>query len=209
MMGGVGTNTAYEYAQKLARMNIVADVLVCAGKNKSLREKVEQIEPLLKGVKIHALDFVQDIHELMFLASFLITKGGGMTLFDAIAAKVPLLCHSIGYQLSWDKRNIDFIVDNKMGLAITEMGDFEKMVHRLIDNNEERLRYKRNMQKYHPINFHSRIKEIVKSLHVRMKKDRHDPMGRSDLVAGDYKTYVCTEVSWFDGMRNRFKTLFS
>lgn len=209
MMGGVGTNTAYEYAQKLSCMNIAADVLVCAGKNKELRKKIQQLDPVSSSMKIQALDFVQEIHELMFLAHFLITKGGGMTLYQAIASKTPLLCHSIGSQLSWDKSNIDFIVDNKMGLAITDMNDFEDILHSLLNSSENRMRYKRNMQKYHPINFHNRVKEIVKSLHIKMDRFRQNPVNQNELVVGEYKTYVCTEVSWFSGMRDRLKSFFS
>lgn len=161
MMGGIGTSTALTYAKALAKMPLRAHVIVCAGKNEELKQQVEALSLTSPEMKIQALGFTQEIPELMTLSDVLITKGGGVSLYEAIACKLPLLCHKIGVQVPWEASNIDFIVNSEFGFAITDMNQLEELVTKMTTDPKLSAEFKKNMSKHHPIKFYTEVRELV------------------------------------------------
>ncbi|MBD2872892.1 MGDG synthase family glycosyltransferase [Paenibacillus arenilitoris] len=67
--------------------------LVC-GHNDQMKQQVEhRFRQLYGGSRLHVFGFVEQIHELMALSGCLITKPGGVTLSEAIAAGLPIFVY--------------------------------------------------------------------------------------------------------------------
>ncbi len=217
MMGGVGTSTAHTYAQKIAQFPLAANVLVCAGNNEMLRKKINKIKPVSKNMRLQALSFVHEIDELMFLADLLITKGGGMTMYQAIASKTPVLCHAIGEQLPWEKENIHFITEHQLGYCLTKISELDEILQELLRNPAKRLICKKNMEKYHPIQFHEKIKVLVADLMHTMDKEKSKnrytlrSSKEPSMIAGipENSFFVQQETFWLKDIQYRFKRFFS
>lgn len=217
MMGGVGTSTAYTYAQKIAQFPLATNVLVCAGNNEMLRKKINKIKPVSKNMRLQALSFVHEIDELMFLADLLITKGGGMTMYQAIASKTPVLCHAIGEQLPWEKENIHFITEHHLGYCLTKISELDELLQELLRNPAKRLACKKNMEQYHPIQFHTKIKQLVIDLMNTMAEEKEKKRyvlksnTERSMRAGVLHDalFVQQEVSWLQDIQYRLKRLFS
>lgn len=85
----------------LATERAVQGVIV-AGRDRSLRAALEQLVP--RGA-LRVFGWVDDVRTLMAAADLLVTKAGGMTLAEAIAAGLPLLCYgSLPGQERWNER---------------------------------------------------------------------------------------------------------
>ncbi|CAM4094154.1 glycosyltransferase [Paenibacillus alkaliterrae] len=67
--------------------------LVC-GHNRLLKDSIsEQFQHHTGAARLHVYGFVEQIHELMALSDCLITKPGGVTLSEAIAAELPIFTY--------------------------------------------------------------------------------------------------------------------
>src|SRR4030095_10370088 len=67
--------------------------LVC-GRNHLLKDTTEkQFQAHHGASRLHVYGFIEPIHELMALADCLITKPGGVTLSEAIAAGLPIFIY--------------------------------------------------------------------------------------------------------------------
>jgi processive 1,2-diacylglycerol beta-glucosyltransferase len=62
--------------------------LVVTGRDETLRAR---LETLARGTSLRLLGYVPDVRRLMAAADLLITKAGGMTLAEAMAAELPML----------------------------------------------------------------------------------------------------------------------
>jgi processive 1,2-diacylglycerol beta-glucosyltransferase len=62
--------------------------IVVAGRDESLRARLER---LAGGSAVRVLGYASDVRRLMAAADLLVTKAGGMTLAEALAADLPML----------------------------------------------------------------------------------------------------------------------
>ncbi|MFD0589533.1 glycosyltransferase [Paenibacillus sp. GCM10027627] len=81
-----------QICKRLLQESPVQIVLVC-GRNRQLKESIlnrfASADLTSVSSRLHPFGFVEEIHELMSLADCLITKPGGITLAEAIAAELP------------------------------------------------------------------------------------------------------------------------
>ncbi len=89
MGGGWGAAGQDELVQSLFEFAPV-NVLAVAGRNEKMRAKVAALKPPA-GVKVQALGFVNNVHELMAASDLCVTKAGGLTTAECMALGLPML----------------------------------------------------------------------------------------------------------------------
>ncbi|MFC3746846.1 glycosyltransferase [Paenibacillus sp. GCM10012306] len=67
------------------------DVIVVCGNNHKLRTATDDL--FQKNNRVHVLGYTDKMHEWMSIASYLLTKAGGITLTEAIAQSLPVLVY--------------------------------------------------------------------------------------------------------------------
>jgi len=87
---GMAPARAAELCQSLARRLGVRIVAAC-GRNRALRRFLE--EQLQDNSQVTVLGYVERIHEWMAISSCIVTKPGGLTLSEAIAARLPIFLY--------------------------------------------------------------------------------------------------------------------
>lgn len=92
MGGGLGLGGVESSLQELEKITQPLQILVVAGYNAKLKEKVEAMAEHSRHY-IEAWGFSPCVHELMSAATLLITKPGALTLTEAMAMELPLLLH--------------------------------------------------------------------------------------------------------------------
>lgn len=85
--------------------------LVVAGRDEAL---VADLRRLTAGTRVRVLGYVRDVRLLMGAADLLVTKAGGMTLAEAMAAELPCLLY--GSLPGHERRNEQFAA--RAGLAL-------------------------------------------------------------------------------------------
>lgn len=111
MGGGLGllpkNEAFYEALNTLKNVKTTVITGSNASLYKALHGRYENIE---------VLGFVEDVPKYMGEADLLVTKPGGITVFEAIASELPLLVFRPF--LGQEKRNSELILENKMGAVL-------------------------------------------------------------------------------------------
>ncbi|HWQ61405.1 MAG TPA: glycosyltransferase [Negativicutes bacterium] len=90
MGGGLGLGAIEQAILDLAAVGRRLSVTVVAGGNETLRQRIKAVAAYSPH-NIEVLGFTDSIHELMTVATLLITKPGALTCSEALATVTPLL----------------------------------------------------------------------------------------------------------------------
>lgn len=126
MGGGLGLIPSSEnFLQKLSARRDVK-VTVITGKNEKLRRSLEKKFP-----RVEVIGYTDEVNRYMQRADLIVTKAGGITTFEAIAAKTPL--YIIKPFLEQEFGNAKYIEDHNIGrvlwdTAADEAADILKLI---------------------------------------------------------------------------------
>lgn len=163
MMGGVGSEAAYEYAKKIGSMNLGAHLIVIAGRNNKLKKELQQLK-LHPSNSLTAFGFTDRVSDLMAVSDVIITKPGPGTINEAIAMKLPILIDNTDISLFWERANVDMVMKYGIGQRIREFNQ----VNTLLTTYLKDVQAKESLSQSYiatPTNqFHLRIRSIIKEL---------------------------------------------
>ncbi|QPC47820.1 MGDG synthase family glycosyltransferase [Mangrovibacillus cuniculi] len=147
MSGAFGVLKDTDYlATELAEMKDSQLLIVC-GNNIELKELLEKKVGMYHNVAI--LGYVQEIDELMEMATVMITKPGGITLSEALAKHVPLVLYrAVPGQ---EKENAQFFEWKKAAVHVHTVEEVLWNTSRILENEEVRITMEQAMiQLYQP-----------------------------------------------------------
>ncbi len=101
-----------DVARVLARLDRPISSILVAGRSRALADRLSGVADGVRAM--HVLGYVEDVRTLMAAADVLVTKAGGLTLAEAIAAEVPLVLY--GSLPGQERRNEAFAA--RHGLAL-------------------------------------------------------------------------------------------
>lgn len=96
-------------------------LIVVTGSNKKLYKSLTNNN--FKNIEI--LGFTNDMAHLMETSDLIITKPGGVTLFEAINMEIPLVIKDSG--IGQEQANVDYVKENEIGIYIDEDTDILKL----------------------------------------------------------------------------------
>lgn len=135
MGGGLGmfpnSNKLFKDLEKLNDINIT----IVTGKNKSLQKKLKKFENL------RVLPFTEATHKLMANSNLLLTKPGGLTIFEAIYSQTPMLLFNP--ELDQEIYNMKYIVENGCGDVLDENRSITMIQETILDDDKLNF-YKNN-----------------------------------------------------------------
>lgn len=109
--GGEGMGPLYETARGINDQRLHCQLVIVAGKNKLLKERLENSA---WNQPTHIYPFVKDMPRMMAAADILVTKAGPATICEACIAGLPLiLSDAIPGQ---ETGNVEFVVQNNAGV---------------------------------------------------------------------------------------------
>jgi processive 1,2-diacylglycerol beta-glucosyltransferase len=111
----------------LARLRGPVQGLVVAGRDAALAER---LSALARGSPVRVLGYVADVRGLMAASDLLVTKAGGMTLAEAMAAELPMLLY--GSVPGQERRNERFASRAGVALAARSAGELERLLDRAL-----------------------------------------------------------------------------
>ena len=117
------------------------NITVITGKNVRLRQKL-----LTKYPNITVLGYTKDVAKYMNKADLIISKAGGVTLFESIYSKTPL--YVIKPFLVQEVDNAKYIEKNNIGrVSWSKKNNFSKDILELLNDEKELNKMKNNMFK--------------------------------------------------------------
>jgi processive 1,2-diacylglycerol beta-glucosyltransferase len=125
MGGGLGLGPLATTVRALARLRNHVTPVVIAGRNRALEESLREAARR-DGTDVRVLGFVDDVPDWMRAADVLVTKPGGLTTSEALAAGTPMvLLRPLPGQ---EERNAAYLVSHGAALRARDEGD---LVHLL------------------------------------------------------------------------------
>jgi 1,2-diacylglycerol 3-beta-galactosyltransferase len=116
--GGEGMGKVFPIARAIAEVRLPVQLLVVAGRNRSLRRRLKSTN---WDIPTTVFGFVDNMPELMSASDVIITKAGPATISEAIACGLPIiLSGAIPYQ---EDLNVAYVVENGVGQLAKEPGE--------------------------------------------------------------------------------------
>jgi processive 1,2-diacylglycerol beta-glucosyltransferase len=133
MGGGLGLGPVAATVRALARSLTPVTPVVIVGKNARLQRRVIE-EARRDGADMRVLGFVKNVFDWMHASDVLVTKPGGLTLSEALAAGVPLvLVRPLPGQ---EERNARYLVSRGAALRVRGAGELVRLVGAVLNDRE-------------------------------------------------------------------------
>lgn len=142
--GGDGAGGLRTAVRAISQARLPVQLLVVTGRNKRLYTHLQNIRARLH-VPTKVLGFVHNMPELMHAADVIVTKAGPGTICEALACGLPIILS--GYVPGQEEGNIDFVVENGVGLLALDPATLVDALRRLLKPGSEELqRFLENAQ---------------------------------------------------------------
>lgn len=133
MMGSMGYGNMFSVIKKIDKVQADFDVAVCCGNNKEVRSVIDRY-PLKKHFKTYG--FINNVDRIMDAADCIVTKPGGLSVTESLAKKLPMIF--VDPIPGQEYRNVEFLVNNGVGLYTTKTFTAEDALNIFFNDNERR-----------------------------------------------------------------------
>ncbi len=140
---GGGFGRLEEAVRTLLRMEEPLQAIVVTGREERLEARLRQLASGRES-RVKIFGFVDNVREFMAAADFLVTKAGGLTLGEALAAELPMIC--FGSLPGQEARNERFAAMAGVALVASSAAQLQRVIGAalrdpvLLRNMRERIR---------------------------------------------------------------------
>lgn len=169
MGGGLGLIPKEVSFYKWIASNKNVQLYIITGNNKKLYDKISRYN---RYENINILKYTDKVADMMAISDLLITKPGGITLFETISSRLPFIIYKpvLGQELE----NCKYIEEKKLGYVVNDEKELIDKI-RLIMNNKnitKNIIENIDVQKKN-INMDSLAKNIIKVYNSSKSKAMH------------------------------------
>jgi processive 1,2-diacylglycerol beta-glucosyltransferase len=145
-MGGMAVGATYYFTRELARAGLPVQVIAACGRNERLRLRMERLAASA-DIPIKVLGFTDQMHVLMDAADLVVGKPGPGTIAEAIAKELPMLIDATRVPMLQEAGNLELVVRQNLGRAITREEGLTALVGQFMDNTELYQQVQRNLRR--------------------------------------------------------------
>lgn len=127
--GGDGACGLREAVHAISQAHLPVQLLVVTGRNRRLYTHLQRNSSGLH-VPAKIFGFVQNMPELMQASDVIITKAGPGTICEALACHLPIILS--GYVPGQEEGNVEYVVNNDVGVLVRTSGELVDALRRLI-----------------------------------------------------------------------------
>ncbi len=136
--GWIGGGNIPKVFSHLVNTNLKMQAIFLAGKNDKLREEAERIA-LSARFPVKVLGYSDKMERLMRAADVMVSKIGGLTTFEALACRLPIIMDHITEPMPQESNTADLIASHNAGLRLCQVGDIVPILRNLIENKSDCL----------------------------------------------------------------------
>ncbi|MBC8016101.1 MAG: 2-amino-4-hydroxy-6-hydroxymethyldihydropteridine diphosphokinase [Sporomusaceae bacterium] len=136
MGGGAGMLPMTEIVACCEKIDIMLQIIVVTGNNKSIYKKLNDLQPKLRN-KVRIVRYVDNVNELMAISDLIISKPGGMTSAESLCQGLPMIIYKpIPGQ---EEANTNYLVKCGAALRADSLVEIQTIIKRLLVENPEQL----------------------------------------------------------------------
>jgi processive 1,2-diacylglycerol beta-glucosyltransferase len=134
MGGGMGPAPLDKVVEMLELCGLPLQVLVVAGHDRELRQRLEGLKGKL-ALHLQVFGWTDAVPELMAVADLLITKPGGLTTSEALAARLPMV---LTYPIPGpEERHVRYLIQHGVAMEAKTSEQIPQLVYRLLSGPEK------------------------------------------------------------------------
>jgi len=132
MSGGEGSGNM-SAVSKILLDNFNCKVRIIAGRNASLKDKLDRTLTHQYPGRVEVNGFITNIQDYMLTSDIAFTRGSPNVMMEAVACNVPLII--TGALPGQEQENPDFAVNNKLGIFCSDLTNLSSVVSSLLAEN--------------------------------------------------------------------------
>jgi UDP-N-acetylglucosamine:LPS N-acetylglucosamine transferase len=121
--------------RELVRGELDVQAIFLAGKNESLRSEAELVAAEAK-FPVKVIGYSDEVEQLMRAANVMVSKLGGLTTFEALTCRVPIIADTITEPMPQEASTVNLIVKSGAAVMLNKASDIVPVVHRMIDDSK-------------------------------------------------------------------------
>jgi len=129
-----GGNIAHIF-RELIQGQLDVQAIFLAGKNEALKSEVELVAANAK-FPVKVIGYSDEVEQLMRAANVMVSKLGGLTTFEALACRVPIIADVITRPMPQEASTVNLIVKSGAAVMLNKASDIVPVVHRMIDDSK-------------------------------------------------------------------------
>lgn len=131
--GWEGGGNIPQIFRELVRGGLDVQAIFLAGRNEELRTKAEMLA-MDATIPIKVIGYSEQIEELMSAANVMISKLGGLTTFEALACRVPIIADVIAGPMPQEAGAANLIAKRGAGVLLERASDIVPVVRRMVED---------------------------------------------------------------------------
>ena len=139
--GWVGGGNIPHIFRELVRGELDVQAIFLAGKNEELRLEAEQIARQAK-FPVKVIGYSDEIEKLMQSANVMISKLGGLTTFEALACRLPIIADATTPPMPQEAGTVSLIQRRGAGILLHRPSDIVPTIENLLKDNGDYTRMK-------------------------------------------------------------------
>ena len=132
--GWVGGGNIPEIFRELARGDLDVQAIFLAGKNETLRAEAERVAAHAK-FPVKVIGYSEQVEQLMQAANVMISKLGGLTTFEALACRLPIIADVITPPMPQESGAATLIARRGAGVLLERASDVVPTLRRMVEDS--------------------------------------------------------------------------
>lgn len=132
--GWVGGGNIPQIFRELVRGDLDVQAIFLAGKNKELKHEAEQLAKTAK-FPVKVIGYSEDIEKIMQSANVMISKLGGLTTFEALACRLPIIADATTPPMPQEAGTVKLIAEKGAGILLKKSSDIVATIRNLTNNS--------------------------------------------------------------------------
>jgi UDP-N-acetylglucosamine:LPS N-acetylglucosamine transferase len=132
--GWAGGGNIHQIFRELIRGELDVQAIFLAGKNEELRVAAETMAADAP-FPIKVIGYSDEIEKLMSAANVMISKLGGLTTFEALACRLPIIADLITEPMPQEAGAANMIAKRGAGVLLKRAGDVVPVVRRMVEDD--------------------------------------------------------------------------
>lgn len=132
--GWVGGGNIPQIFRELARGELDVQAIFLAGKNEELRAEAEHLAAAAR-FPIKVIGYSEQVEQLMQAANVMVSKLGGLTTFEALACRVPIIADATTPPMPQESGAATMLAHRGAGVLLRRAGDIVPEVRRMVEDS--------------------------------------------------------------------------
>ncbi|MGB7203268.1 MAG: glycosyltransferase [Pyrinomonadaceae bacterium] len=170
--GWVGGGNIPLIFRELVRGELDVQAIFLAGKNEELRLEAEQIAKTAK-FPVKVIGYSDEIEKLMQSANVMISKLGGLTTFEALACRLPIIADATTPPMPQEAGTVQMIERRGAGLLLNKASDIVPILRSLI---ADRSRYSSMKAATIGLTMPNSTEQIIREINALLPQMQPEPV---------------------------------